>query len=254
MIRKLCFIFLLIPAHAGAEAITTTPVISIIIDDIGYRKQDDLHAMSLPGPIAYAILPQTQFSWEMSRLASKKGKTVLLHLPMEAVEEDKNRFLGPGGLTMDMTREQFMRTLDIDLRSVPDAIGVNNHMGSLLTRHPGYMEWLMKSLDDNNKFYIDSYTSKQSIARLIAAEQNVPYLRRDIFLDNQQDAAYIKKQFEKLIKAAKRKGKAIAIGHPHPVTIQVLAGELRDLEKRGVMLVNLLDIVPHQKIKRVSVE
>jgi len=105
------------------------PMISIIIDDIGYRMRDDLRAIGLPGSVAFAIMPHSPNARKMSTLAHQKGKEVLLHMPMQAMEEDKNKFLGPGALTLQMTYEEFIRTLDNSLRSVPHAIGLNNHMG-----------------------------------------------------------------------------------------------------------------------------
>lgn len=229
--------------NLSAEGSRPAPVISIIIDDIGYRIHEDLRAIAIPGPLAYAIMPHSPHALRMSRLVNQNGKLVLLHLPMQAIKQEKNRFLGPGALTLDMTREQFMRTLNIDLRSLPDAVGVNNHMGSLLTRHPGHMEWLMEALSQNKKFYIDSVTSDQSIASKIAKEKNVPYLRRDVFLDNVHNKAYIKSQLSELIRLAKLNGRAIGIGHPHPETIQVLTRELQELDKYGVSLVSLIDLI-----------
>ena len=78
------------------------PTISIIIDDLGYRMKDDLRALALPGPIAYAILPQAPHTEKMSLIAATKGKDILLHQPMQAME--KNQYLGPGALTLNMTR------------------------------------------------------------------------------------------------------------------------------------------------------
>ena len=244
--RKINFLvglLLLIPFGSPSAEAIPLPAISIIIDDIGYRMDDDLRALSLPGAVAFAIMPHSPHAEKMSRRANLLGKIVLLHLPMQAVEQEQNRFLGPGALTLNMTREEFMHTLDENFRSVPDATGVNNHMGSLLTRHPGHMEWLMNSLHKNKKFYIDSMTSRQSIVSKIAREKKVPYMQRDIFLDNQQEIHYIQAQFKELIKVAKRKGRAIAIGHPHPETIQVLMKELQQLDKHGVRLVNISDLL-----------
>lgn len=239
----------------SAEVVISSPAISIIIDDIGYRLRDDLRALSLPGAVTIAIMPHSPHAEKMSRMASLQGKAILLHLPMQAVEQEKNKFLGPGALTLNMTREEFMHTLDEDLRSVPNAIGVNNHMGSLLTRHPGHMEWLMSSLHSNKKFYIDSMTSKQSIVSRIAREKKVPYMQRDIFLDNEQDVHYIQAQFKELIKVAKQKGRAIAIGHPHPTTIQVLMKELQRLDEYGVRLVNINELLanPYGKTNNAHV-
>ena len=234
-------VILLSPPAVAVEP--TPPAISIIIDDIGYRVHEDLLAIAIPGSLAYAIMPHSPYAQKMSRLANQNGKLVLLHLPMESISADKNRLLGPGALWLDMTREQFMRTLNIDLSTLPEAVGVNNHEGSLLTRYSGHMEWLMEGLKQHQKFFIDSLTSEQSVASRVAMENSVPYLRRDVFLDNYQNQTYIKMQLVELIRMAKLNGQAIGIGHPHPETIEVLTSELQDLGKYGVILVSLTDLM-----------
>lgn len=238
-----------LPKPSSAEDNTDRPAISIIIDDIGYRIHDDLRAIAIPGPLAYAIMPRSPYGKKMSHLATRNGKQVLLHLPMESVRAEKNRMLGPGALMLDMNKAQFMRTLNADLKSLPLAIGVNNHMGSLLTSSHGRMEWLMKTLKKDRKFYIDSMTSRLSVANETAGENRVPHLKRDVFLDNHLDKTYIMSQFLELIRVAKTRGKAVAIGHPHPETIRVLTGALQDLDQYGVRLVSLTDLM---KIKTRS--
>jgi len=224
------------------------PVISIIIDDIGYRNIDDAKALALPGPLAYAIMPHSPLAHKMSELAANNGKDIILHMPMEAVEHDKNRFLGPGGLKQDMNEIQFISTLIHNLRSVPNIIGVNNHMGSLLSRDKEKMGWLMEYLDIRKIFYIDSVTIGNSVAAMAARARNVPYLRRDIFLDNSVKADDIHAQFMELIRVARRKGSAIAIGHPHPETIRVLAANLSRLHEYGVRLISVSDMVDHHQL------
>jgi len=242
--------------EASADVTAAMPEISIIIDDIGYRLRDDRRALALPGTIAYAIMPMSPNAQRMSRLATQEGKVVLIHLSMQSIYTDKNRFLGPGALTLGMNREQFLRILGDDLRSLPDAVGVNNHMGSLLTQHQGQMEWLMEALNNDNKFYIDSMTIRGSVASKIAQENQVPYLRRDVFLDNRLNPAYIQNQFEHLVELAKLKGRAVAIGHPHPQTIDVLMKNLTELDRYGVRLVSLPDMIKDQSdrkfVRRVS--
>ena len=84
----------------------TSPVISIIIDDLGYRGTDDLNALRLPGPVTYAIMPYAPNSLKISELASETGNDVILHLPMEAMETDKNKFLGPAALRLKTSSYQ----------------------------------------------------------------------------------------------------------------------------------------------------
>jgi polysaccharide deacetylase 2 family uncharacterized protein YibQ len=233
------------------------PVISIVIDDIGYRHVDDRQALTLPGPVAFAIMPHSPHALEMSELAGKSGKDVILHMPMEAIEEDNNRFLGPGALRHDMNEAQFISTLIYNLRSVPNIIGVNNHMGSLISADQERMGWLMSYLDVRNIFYLDSMTTDQSVAAKAAREENVPYLRRDVFLDNSTRPEDIDNQFDELIAIAKRKGTAIAIGHPHPETIRALAAKLEKLDEYGVRLIGVKEMMLHQlsaSLTRVSLD
>jgi polysaccharide deacetylase 2 family uncharacterized protein YibQ len=223
------------------------PTISILIDDLGYKFKEDIRALALPGPVAYAILPHGPHTEKMSQIAFNKGKDILLHQPMQAEVMDKNEYLGPGALTLNMTRKDFLETLDINMLAVPNLIGVNNHMGSLLTRHPGHMQWLMERIKSKGQFYVDSLTSEESVAARLAKENKVPYLTRDIFLDHKQDRASIRKQFKELIKIAKRNGSALGIGHPHISTIEVLSQVLQDVEKYGVKLVSIKSLLHKEK-------
>ncbi|HEY7111859.1 MAG TPA: divergent polysaccharide deacetylase family protein [Thermoanaerobaculia bacterium] len=45
------------------------------------------------------------------------------------------------------------------------------------------------------------------------------------------------------MRRAKEEGEALAIGHPHPATLDVLERELRNLPAKGVRLVRVRDLV-----------
>ncbi len=214
------------------------PTISIIIDDIGYRLQAGTRAIELPGAIAYAFLPHTPHAITLAKLAHSHNKEIMLHAPMQAADAEKNRLLGPGALTMEMSEQQIINTLQADLASIPHVTGINNHMGSLLTRHPGHMLWVMRELNRRGDlFFVDSLTSNQSVASQVANEFSVPALQRDIFLDHLADEAHINRQFDKLITLAKRRGSAVAIGHPYEETLNVLEKRLLELESLEINLI-----------------
>lgn len=214
------------------------PSISIIIDDIGYRLKAGTRAIELPGAIAYAFLPHTPHAITLAKLAHSHNKEIMLHAPMQAADAEKNRLLGPGALTMEMNEQQIINTLQADLASIPHVIGINNHMGSLLTRHPGHMLWVMRELNrQGNLFFVDSLTSNQSVASQVANEFSVPALQRDIFLDHLADEAHINRQFDKLITLAKRRGSAVAIAHPYEETLNVLEKRLLELESLEINLI-----------------
>lgn len=228
---------------AAAEGRTDAlPAIAIIVDDLGYSRHDGLRALALPGPIAYSMLPHTPAARMLAEKAHERGKDVLLHLPMEPM--DGNRGLGEGAIMNGMTREEVLRTVIDNLASVPHAIGVNNHMGSLLTAQPQPMQWVMEALREQGRLiYVDSRTTTRTVARLAAEEQRLPFLSRDVFLDNERGTDYVWRQFDELVRRAHRDGHALAIGHPRQDTLSVLEEALPRLGSQGVRLVRLHDLL-----------
>lgn len=211
------------------------PRVAIVIDDLGDQWRAGKRAIALPGPLTYAILPHTSYGVRLADLAHKLGKEVMLHLPMQSVEA---KALGRGGLRLEMDRDRFIQTVREDIAAIPHLIGINNHMGSLLTQHPGHMQWLMEEIKrQGNLFFLDSRTTHLTVAEKIAAETGVPNSRRDVFLDDDPAPEAIAYQFERLIAKARRKGFAIGIGHPYESTMQLLEVMLPTLAVRDIQLV-----------------
>ena len=214
---------------------------SIIIDDIGNNFERGKEVIDFPASVTLSILPRTTFARQLAELAQKEQKEVMLHLPLQSIE---NRPETPGTLTLHMTHTQFAKQLKLDMASVPFIKGINNHMGSLLTQHPGYMDWLMRAIATRPSLYfIDSRTTKESVAAEIATEHGVPNLSRNVFLDPNASLAALKTQFERLIEIANKRGFAIAIAHPHPRTLQFLKEHLADLKKHGISVVPVSELL-----------
>ncbi|MBL4623310.1 MAG: divergent polysaccharide deacetylase family protein [Immundisolibacteraceae bacterium] len=238
-----------IPATDVADVDGQQPWIGIIIDDLGYQ-QSDRRVVLLPGPIACAFLPHTPYAVELAELAIQQHKEVMLHQPMESTTGKK---LGPGALTLAMDETSFRHTLNHNLASLPNVSGVNNHMGSLLTSHYQPMSWLMSELRRHNSlFFIDSRTTEQTVALHTATDNQLPSSLRDVFLDNQPEAALVRAQFELLVKKARSQGTAIAIGHPYAETIAMLEAELPKLGARGISLRPVKEIIKRRQQQLVT--
>ena len=156
--------------------------------------------------------------------------------------------LDEGALTSDMNRQQLVAVLRQGLAALPDAIGVNNHMGSLLTQQAAPMHWLMAELDQQQLFFVDSRTSADSLAFAIAQDYSLPSLKRDVFLDHQRNSGFIESQFQQLLNIAKKRGRAIGIGHPYPETLAVLEKHLPLLKQQGVELVTISALLAPQNL------
>lgn len=215
-----------------------TPRIAIIIDDLGYALAAGERVINLPGPVACAVLPQAPYSKHLARAVHASGKEVLLHLPLQAIDSTAPR--EAGDLHLDMSRAQFADAFARHLSAVPHVSGVNNHQGSMLTRHPGHMTWLMDEMAArDNLFFVDSFTTAASVALSIAREVGIPALRRNVFLDADQTPASIAREFEHLKKTARQNGFAVGIGHPYPATLDFLERELPRLAEDGIELIGL---------------
>lgn len=217
------------------------PRVAIIIDDLGYQLEAGQRAIALPGPIAFAVLPGTPRAASLARRAHERGKEVLLHLPLQANSDDKDD--EPVGIDLDMSREAVGATFEVALNSVPHVVGVNSHRGSLLTRHPGHMQWLMEEISARDDlFFVDSYTTAASVALQIANEAGVSAVRRDVFLDPDKSPETVARQFERMKRLARKRGFVVAIGHPYEATLELLEQELPKLSDQGIELVPISEL------------
>lgn len=207
-------------AWAGGSTDWPGTYISIIIDDLGNSRDAGDRVARLPGPVACAILPHTPYAVHIAEQAHFHHKEVLLHLPMEAMDGQEP---GPGALDTAMSRTLLTLTMAYDLASVPYVVGVNNHMGSLLSSRALPMRWVMQELRRRGDlFFVDSRTSAESVAARTAAAYQVPNLSRNVFLDDKPSVTAVEQQFALLLRLARTRGHAVAIGHPHPATLAVL--------------------------------
>lgn len=228
----------------------STPRIAIIIDDVGYNLPYGRQLAQLPGALTLAVLPHSPHGVELAELGHGQGKEIMLHVPMSTVVPRK---LDTGGLTAEMSQQEFERILDGNLESIPHVRGLNNHMGSELTRLQQPMQWLMHVLAQEKLFFIDSRTSVDSVAQATAQQYRVPTRKRDVFLDNSRETDDLQRQFDVLIRLALQQGSAIAIGHPYPETVAFLQQALPGLAGLGVELVPVSELLPRSTSQK-SVE
>jgi len=218
------------------------PRLALIIDDGGYNTDKFKKMLGVGKPMTFAILPNTPHGKEAARMAHRAGCEVMLHLPMEPKEEEMYSLERDTVLT-GMKPPEIQRILRDDLEQIPFVRGVNNHMGSKATEDPKVMQALMAALKKEKLYFIDSRTSPQSLGPEAARKAGVAFWQNDRFLDREENLEKIKKATRLVMRKAKKEGKAVAIGHPHPLTAQAIREMIPELEKEGIRLVFASEVV-----------
>ena len=225
-------VLLLAPATTAAEQVL--PRIAIVIDDLGNSRFQQQFAQ-LPGPLTLAMLPHTPYAEQIAQTAQQNGKEVIIHMPMQA---SANADAGAGMLSSEDDKAETILLMEQAFIQIPQAVGMNNHMGSRLTALIEPMQWVMEQLALRNFYFLDSRTTAATQAENVAREFGIPVARRHVFLDNNPEPAEIALRWKDLIRHAHKHGEAIAIAHPHRSTLEFLKEVLPDIERHyGVKLV-----------------
>ena len=229
-------------ADENKNKINAEKLIAIVIDDVGLSDLYVKKIAAIDKPLTTALLPYGASNIKQAEMLRDSGKEIILHAPMMPhVLAD----LAPVTLSPEMSRVEIQENLIKMLNRFNgvDIVGMNNHMGSLFTERKQPMGYVMEVLKHRKMYFLDSMTTAKSVGKKIAEEFDVPYISRDVFLDNENDYEYIKGQLQEVEKIAQKKGYVIAIGHPRKQTIEALQDWLKSIEDRGFKLVYVSELV-----------
>lgn len=173
-------------------------------------------------------------------MAHQQGREVILHLPMQPLSSRENP--GPGALLISMSPGQIRLGVTAALDTSPYFDGINNHEGSRLTQDAKAMDIVMAALKDRKLFFIDSMTIDKSVGWKEARRMGVPTFKRNVFLDDNLSVAAIRSQIARAVEIAKARGAALAIGHPHEVTLHTLQAAASYFRAEGVVMVSAHDL------------
>jgi hypothetical protein len=229
------------PWASSPGPIIASSTIAIVIDDAGNSLHNLMAFLNIPARLTIAVLPGLVYSGQSAEMITAGDKEVILHLPMEAFNGDPT---GPGGIYTADSEVQIRAVLAEDFTSIPGARGANNHMGSKATADGRVMDILMQFFREKGKYFLDSRTYAGSLAGDYAGRYAVPFLQRDIFLDNDADKESISKQMEAGMQLAKQKGRAVLIGHvQNSQLVEVILDYLPVMQKEGIEIVYLSELL-----------
>lgn len=204
--------------------------VALVIDDLGRSVAEVRQLRELGVVLTYSVLPFESVTPKVVEELHRLEVEVLCHLPMEA---ESSADPGPGALRLGMSDAQLVALTRSALEAVPGAVGVNNHMGSALSADARSMRAILSAIAEKGLFYLDSRTNPESVGYREAERLGIPAAERQVFLDADPSPAAIAEEFRRMLQIASDKGVVIAIAHPHPATLEVLARELRRAKAAG---------------------
>jgi polysaccharide deacetylase 2 family uncharacterized protein YibQ len=216
-----------LPAGATAR-------VAIVIDDLGRSVEVVEGLAGLGAPLTYAVLPFEPQTDQVVAWLRRQGAEVICHLPMEPTGGNDP---GPGALYRAMSKRELIAATRRALDRVPGAFGANNHMGSGFSAERRAMRAVLGVLAERDLYYLDSRTTPDTVGFAVARKLGMRAAQRKVFLDNVREEEHIRAQFAILLADAVRRGSAIAIAHPYPETMRVLAVEIRRAQERGFVFV-----------------
>ncbi len=223
---------------------------AIVIDDLGQDLEAAHKLLALPYPFTFSVLPHLRYSGTTAEEAHRRGREVMLHLPMEA-QPGAHPSPGQGDIHTGMSAAEVQAAVQNDLATVPFAAGVNNHMGSQATKSVVLMAEVMKVLAEHQLYFIDSRTTANSVALDVARQQGLPAFYRAVFLDDTETVPYTLGQLREFRRVVEDQGAALAIGHPHATTIAALAKFLPELDPADIEIVKASELVHLPEVARL---
>ena len=217
------------------------PMIALVFDDLGLDRKRTERAIGLPGPLTLSFLPYAADLQAQTRAARAAGHELLVHMPMEPLAA--NLDAGPGALLVKLPPDEILRRLDRGLAAFDGYVGINNHMGSRFTSDRAAMAPVLGELQRRGLLFLDSVTAGSTVGSALAATLKLPHAQRNVFLDDDLSPAAVQASLARLEQVARHSGMAVAIGHPHDVTLDAVAAWLPGLAAKGFVLAPVSAVV-----------
>lgn len=236
-----------VASEVPANKVSGKPAyVIIIIDDWGNNMAGSEEMLKLPIPLTGAVIPGMPFDKDDAKKLHDAGKEVILHVPLEP-EQGKVSWLGPKGITVGMSEEKIRNLLDEAKETIPYLKGMNNHMGSKAMNDDRIVKNLIKFAAENNLYFVDSGTTKTTLSEKYTKENNLSFLKRDVFLDNTPSTESVKNKLRELEEIAKEKGYAIGIGHVGPQkglnTARAIKELIPQMQKEGITFITVSQLL-----------
>ena len=213
------------------------PRIAIIMSEIGLARARSRHAIdTLPPAVTMAVMAYADNVSDWLKDARAAGHETLLALPMEPI--DYPRFdPGPSPLLIELDDLENLDRFDKGIGRTSGFVGVLAHMGSRFLSDPARLRPILAAAQDRGLIFVDSRSGPDSAVGELASPLELHAAFNDRFIDEPPTRAQIDARLGELEAIAKRRGFAVGIATPYPVSIKHVRDWANGLAARGFTLV-----------------
>jgi len=230
------------PSEAYARAVKplagkpNAPRIAIIVGGLGIGSTATADAIAkLPGPVTLAFAPYGGNLPELAGRARSEGHEILLQVPMEPFDYPDND-PGPQTLLTALDAAANIDRLQWVMSRFQGYVGIANVMGARFTSSEPALAPVLREAAKRGLIYLDDGSSPRSVAREIAAANNLAFAKADAVIDVVPTAADVDRALGRLETMARERGIAVGVASALPISIERIAKWAKAAEGRGIQL------------------
>ncbi len=213
------------------------PRVAIVLGGLGIGSAATADAIGkLPGPVTLAFAPYGGNLAELAGRARGEGHEILLQVPMEPFDYPDND-PGPQTLLTALDAAANIDRLQWVMSRFQGYVGIANTMGARFTSSEPALAPVLREAAKRGLIYLDDGSSPRSVAREIAAANNLAFARADAVIDAVPTAADVDRALGRLETMARERGIAVGVASALPVSIERIAKWAKAAEGRGVQLI-----------------
>jgi polysaccharide deacetylase 2 family uncharacterized protein YibQ len=224
-----------------------------VFDDLGASLNGlARELLDLNAPVTFGVIAGLKYSNAFAESARAHGHDVILHIPMEPYDRSDHD-PGRNAILHELDEMENLRRLQTHLNGLAHYSGVSNHMGSRVTSDPALMSLILEAVHqhDRSLFFLDSRTTPFSVVWQEGRRAGVPVLVNNLFLDGPKGVEVdARAQTARIEEIARRRGRAIAIGHLNEETVAAAREAIDRWRNEGIAVVTLSDIAGKDKEQR----
>jgi len=220
------------PTSTPEKAAKARPMIAVVLTRLGLGPAATAAALRLPSGVTLAFASYARDLQAQIDRARASGHEVLLDLPMEPMRYPAID-PGPRALLVSLSSVEILDRLDWHLGRATGYTGVTHDMGSRFTASRDALRPVLAAIKARGLYFLDSRTSSRSQGVKLASAMGLRFAANDRFLDAQASREAIEGRLAEIERIARRRGFAVAVGHPFRSCSTASPPGCRRSRKRG---------------------